>query len=78
MKPNANSGRPANIPLPPFAIAKTTARVVRHPRAKDTRVQGTEEGRAIPPDEETLLRLNAMAKQYPFCILHREKDNELL
>ena len=31
-----------------------------------------------PPDEETLTRLNVLAKQYPFCILHRGKDLKVL
>jgi len=31
-----------------------------------------------PPDEETLQRLNAMAKQYPFCIRHKGRNNTLL
>jgi hypothetical protein len=31
-----------------------------------------------PPDEETLLRLNAMVKEYPFCIYYREKKNDPL
>ncbi|HLK28646.1 MAG TPA: hypothetical protein VKT28_08695 [Puia sp.] len=31
-----------------------------------------------PPDEETLQRLNAMVKEYPFCIYYREKKNDPL
>jgi hypothetical protein len=31
-----------------------------------------------PPDEETLRRLNAMVKEYPFCIYYREKNNDPL
>jgi hypothetical protein len=71
MKPNANSGRAANLPLTPFAIAKssTIARVVAHPLSKKA-----EESSIAPPDEETLLRLNAMARQYPFCIRHRTNN----
>ncbi len=73
MKPNANSGRSANYPLTPFSVARNAAIVVPHPLSKKI-----DEPRSSPPDEETLLRLNAMAKQYPFCILHREKNSKLL
>lgn len=73
MKPHANPGRSANFPSTPFAVAKNIAKVVPHPLSKKT-----EESHVGPPDEETLLRLNAMAKRYPFCILHREKNNKLL
>jgi hypothetical protein len=31
-----------------------------------------------PPDEETLKRLNFLAKQYPFCILHRGNQHNWL
>jgi hypothetical protein len=72
MKPTANTGRPAKFLPTPFAI-KSPARVITHPLSKKA-----EESHIPPPDEETLLRLNAMAKQYPFCILHREKDSNLL
>jgi len=54
--------------------AVPTAKVIRHPRSK--------KAKEVPlnpqPDEETLLRLNAMARQYPFCILHRAKNTFLL
>jgi hypothetical protein len=72
MKPDTihvNSAGSPLVPLVPFA----TAKIVRHPRSKKTK-----DPELAPPDEETLLRLNAMAKQYPFCILHREKDTPLL
>ena len=32
----------------------------------------------LPPNEETLERLNAMAKGYPFCIMYKEKNNDPL
>jgi hypothetical protein len=65
MKPNLISVTTAtNSPL----TVIPTAKIVRHPRSKKLK----EEDRPLdPPDEETLRRLNAMAKQYPFCILHR-------
>jgi hypothetical protein len=72
MKPDTihvNSAGSTLVPLVPFA----TAKIVRHPRSKKAK-----EPELTPPDEETLLRLNAMAKQYPFCILHREKNTPLL
>jgi hypothetical protein len=73
MKPNANSGRSANYALTPFTVTKAgAAKVVPHPLSKKP-----EDSHTSPPDEETLLRLNAMAKQYPFCIRHRG-NNKLL
>jgi hypothetical protein len=45
-----------------------TAKIVRHPQS---RIMQEEDPSVDPPDEETLKRLNAMAKQHPFCILHR-------
>jgi hypothetical protein len=69
MKPNANSGITAKLSPAPFPLASTTARIVQHPRSKKAK-----DTTAGPPDEETLLRLNAMAKQYPFCIQHRGKN----
>ncbi|HEV3414630.1 MAG TPA: hypothetical protein VG101_19255 [Puia sp.] len=52
--------------------ALPTAKIVRHPQSK--RMQ-EDDFTVDPPDEETLKRLNAMAKQYPFCILHRGPHN---
>jgi len=31
-----------------------------------------------PPDEETLLRLNAIVKEHPFCIYYKQKNNDPL
>jgi hypothetical protein len=31
-----------------------------------------------PPSEETVLRLNAIVKQIPFCFHYRENENDLL
>lgn len=73
MKSNPNSGRTANFPLTPFTVAKTAAKVVPHPLSKLP-----EEKHVSPPDEETLLRLNAMAGKYPFCIRHRTNNSNLL
>ncbi len=55
--------------------ALPTAKIVRHPRAKQIKeVEQT----IIRPDEETLLRLNEMAKQPPFCIRHRSNIHSWL
>jgi hypothetical protein len=70
MKPNAISATPVPIT---FGTVLPTAKIITHPRSKKAK----EEPSIIPPDEETLLRLNAMAKQYPFCIRHKGKDNLL-
>lgn len=60
-----------------------TAKIVRHPQAKhipeseDDELTVSPAGVAVdPPNEETLKRLNAMAKQYPFCIHHRAPFNK--
>jgi len=71
MKPNA---APANPIISPLA-ALPTAKLVRHPRAKKI---PDEAPPAPPPDEETLQRLNEMAKKHPFCVLHRENSNAKL
>ena len=34
--------------------------------------------KVTPPDEESLNRLNAMAKEFPFCIYYKEKSNDPL
>lgn len=31
-----------------------------------------------PPDEESLRKINEVARQYPFCIYYREKNNDPL
>jgi hypothetical protein len=55
--------------------ALPTAKIVRHPKAKQLK---EEHAFAEQPDEETLLRLNAMAKKYPFCILQRGNNHSWL
>jgi hypothetical protein len=54
--------------------ALPTAKIVRHPKAQKLK----EEHPLEQPDEETLLRLNAMAKKYPFCILQRGNNHSWL
>jgi hypothetical protein len=72
MKPNVVSvtTTPASSPL----TALPTAKIVRHPRSK------MEPGESLlpPPDEETLTRLNVLARQSPFCRLHKGSNSPLL
>ena len=72
MKPNtltatANSVSSSLTVLP-------TAKIVRHPQAKKVK----DEVLMSPPDEETVRRLNVLAKQHPFCIRHRGTNSILL
>lgn len=53
--------------------ALPTAKIVRHPKAKKL-----EEPSPDQPDEETLRRLNAIAKQHPFNILQRGNNHSWL
>ncbi len=62
MKPSAV---PANSVSSPLSVLPT-AKIVKHPRSKKA-----EEPSIPPPDEETISRLNAIARQYPFCVRHR-------
>ena len=81
MKPNVIpvTSASANSPL----TVLPTAKIVRHPRSKKLREEDLPlirlDSALDPPDEETLRRLNAIARQYPFCILHRgNQHNGLL
>ena len=81
MKPNVIpvTSASANSPL----TVLPTAKIVRHPRSKKLREEDLPlihlDSPLDPPDEETLRRLNAIARQYPFCILHRgNRHNGLL
>jgi hypothetical protein len=72
MKPNVIS---VTTPTNSSLTVIPTAKIVRHPRSKKLK----EDDRPLdPPDEETLKRLNAMAKQFPFCILHRGNNHSWL
>ena len=62
MKPSIIPANPVSSPL----SFLPTAKIVKHPRSKQTA-----EDVPPPPDEETILRLNAIARQYPFCVRHR-------
>ena len=80
MKPNVIpvTTASANSPL----TVLPTAKIVRHPRSKTLKEVDIPLISLDPldrPDEETLRRLNAIARQYPFCVLHRgNRHNGLL
>jgi hypothetical protein len=70
--------KPSIVPAKVISATSTlavlpTAKIVRHPQAKNIPEDNVP---VDPPDDETLTRLNAMAKQYPFCILHRGPYNK--
>jgi hypothetical protein len=46
--------------------------------ARTTRIKRINYVAPSPPDEETVYRLNAKAKEYPFCIHYRQKKNDPL
>ena len=77
--------KPVFIPANVVSTALTvlpTAKIIRHPDSrKIKKVPGgtpTPHVTVVPPDEETLARLNAMAKQHPFCIRHKGNNSQLL
>ncbi len=72
MKPNVITA--ATPTTGPQLTALPTAKIVRHPRAK----MESGEAQSPQPDEETLTRLNALAKQYPFCRSHKGSNSPLL
>ncbi|MBN8853688.1 MAG: hypothetical protein BGO55_11810 [Sphingobacteriales bacterium 50-39] len=72
MKPNTVTAAVNSISSPLTALP--TAKIVRHPQAKKL----TDTPLLSPPDEETISRLNLLAKQHPFCIRHRGNNSNLL
>ena len=72
MKPNVVT---ATTSVSSQLTALPTAKIVRHPRSKR---DPDETSQLNPPDEETLKRLNFLAKQFPFCIRHRGSNSPLL
>ncbi len=72
MKPNVVAAT-ASIPTSSPLTALPTAKIVQHPRAAKV-IKKT----LTPPDEETLKRLNVLAKQFPFCIRHRGTNHPIL
>ncbi|HVS94838.1 MAG TPA: hypothetical protein VHE54_00075 [Puia sp.] len=72
MKPNV-------VTVTTSAVSKSltalpTAKIVRHPRSR----MELENFKLTPPDEETLRRLNVLAKQYPFSVMHKGSNRPLL
>jgi hypothetical protein len=72
MKPNTLTT--TAISVSNALTALPTAKIVRHPQAKKLK----DNLLLSPPDEETIRRLNILAKQYPFCIRHRGNNNHIL
>jgi hypothetical protein len=73
MKSNVISVETTTVGSPLTVIP--TARIVRHPKSRKMKEDDLQ---VDPPDEETLKRLNFLAKQYPFCILHRGNQHNWL
>ena len=69
MKPNTSA--PQQIDYLPAILP---AGKKNHPTLPKVKKQK----QVAPPDEEYCTRLNAMARQYPFCIYYREKNNDPL
>jgi hypothetical protein len=72
MKPNVVTVTTPSVSMPLTALP--TAKIVRHPSSK----MDMEDHQLTPPDEETLKRLNVLAKQHPFCIMHKGSNSPLL
>jgi hypothetical protein len=73
MKSNVISVETATVVSPLTVLP--TAKIVRHPRSRKMKEDDLQ---VDPPDEETLKRLNFLARQYPFCILHRGNQHNWL
>ena len=76
MKPNVVQVIVPSVTVSSPLTALPTAKIVRHPRSK--KVKEEQAPVLTPPDEEVIRRLNAMAKQYPFCISHRNNSHSRL
>jgi hypothetical protein len=76
MKPNVVTATTASVSSSLTVLP--TAKIVRHPRAKRDLSENAQLSSLTPPDEETLKRLNFLAKQFPFCIRHRGSNSPLL
>jgi hypothetical protein len=72
MKPNVVTVTTPSVSMPLTALP--IAKIVRHPSSK----MEMEDHKVTPPDEETLKRLNVLAKQHPFCIMHKGSNSPLL
>ena len=72
MKPNTATATATSVSSSLTALP--TAKIVRHPQAKKAK----DDLMLQQPDEETVRRLNVLAKQHPFCIRHRGTNSSLL
>jgi hypothetical protein len=75
MKPNVVQVISSSVSSP-LTTLPATAKIVRHPRSKKAK-----EDQATlppPPSEEMIQRLNAMAKQHPFCVSQRTNSHSRL
>jgi len=72
MKPNVVTVTTTPVSQPLTALP--TAKIVRHPSSKIE----LDDIKLSPPDEETLRRLNVLAKQHPFSTLHKGSNRPLL
>jgi hypothetical protein len=70
MKPNPTLN-PHAISVDPFSKTSGNIGYFRHKKPKKQKT-------FPPPDEACCLRLNAIAKEYPFCIYYREKSHDPL
>ncbi|MBS1604142.1 MAG: hypothetical protein JST42_15855 [Bacteroidetes bacterium] len=75
MKPNVVQVISPSVSSPLTSLP-ASAKIVRHPRSKKSKED--QAPMAPPPSEEIIQRLNAMAKQYPFCVSHRTNSHSRL
>lgn len=59
----------------PAITKKLTRRIVRR---KTTRKAESIVNTVPPPSEETIMRLNSIAQEYPFCVYYKQKGNDPL
>jgi len=59
--------------------SQTLRAIISLPKSQLLLTGGTEKQKVIQqPDDATIKRLNALAKQSPFCYCYREKENDSL
>ncbi len=61
-----------DYPLPSLPTFYTTVNI------PETKAVKRKKLKSLPPSEETVSRLNDLARQTPFCYYYREKENDLL
>jgi hypothetical protein len=59
----------------PAITKKLTRRIVRR---KTNRKAESIVNTVPPPSEETIMRLNSIAQEYPFCVYYKQKGNDPL